>query len=132
MGQRIQHIAEVVFALMFIAIIALMNSNVLGIGNSVNAQLSRTYEATEMRELASFDNTMVTGSTVISAVKNYDNLYNYDMAIYVDGTPYGAAAGAKDYSYASTHIDPTSSFNASLEANSNGVTTGIRFTTASP
>lgn len=132
MGQRIEHIAGIVFAMMFIAILALMNSNVLGIGNSVNAQLSRTYEATEMRELASFDNTTVTGSTAISAIKNYDNLYNYNMAIYVDGTPYGAATGAKDYAYASTHIDPAASFNAVLDVNSNGVTTGIRFTTASP
>lgn len=128
MGQRIEHIAGIVFALMFIAILALMNSNVIGIGNSVNDQLSRTYEATEMRELASFDDTKVTGSTVISAIKNYDNLYHYDMEIYVDGESYGAAAGARDYAYASTHIDPTASFSAALEANANGVTNAIWFT----
>lgn len=50
------------------------------------------------------------------------------MEIYVDGESYGAAAGARDYAYASTHIDPTASFSAALEANANGVTNAIRFT----
>ena len=129
MGERIQHIAGIVMALAFIALLAMMNSSVLSIGTSVNDRLNRTSGMTEMHELQAFNDTRVTGTTVISAIKNYDNLYNYDMEIYVDGNPYGAADGAKNYSWAATHINPTASFEAKLNVNANGVTSGITFTT---
>lgn len=132
MGERIQHVAGIVFALMFVAILAMMNANVLGIGSSVNDRLARTYGMTEMHELQAFDETTVTGSTVISAIKNYDTLYDYNMVITVDGTNYGDTnAGYRSYAEAVRNISPTNSYTAELVTNSNGMTTGINFTRAS-
>lgn len=129
MGERIQHVAGIVFALMFVALLAMINSNVLGIGNSVNDRLERTYGTTEMHELLAFDDTRVTGSTVISAIKNYDSLYEYDMVINVEGDEYGDSdMGYHDYNYARSHISPADSYTAELDTNANGMTTGITFT----
>ena len=63
MGNRIQSIAGTIFALAFIAVMAMIQMNVLGIGNNINDQLARTNIATEMHELAAFDDTTVTGAT---------------------------------------------------------------------
>lgn len=123
MGERIQHIAGIVFALMFIAILAMINSSVLDIGGSVNDRLVRTYGVTEMHELQAFDDTTVTGATVRSAINNADVLYDYELEVWVDGTQYGD--GHADPS----SIRPDAMYEASLDINANGMTTGIRFTT---
>lgn len=136
MGERIQHSALIIFALAFIAILAMMNGTVRDIGSSVNGQLTRTYAATEMHELQAFDDTKVTGTTVISAIKNYNSLYSYDMGISVTtsrGTyTYGAGGAYGSYDVTnsgdSRYINPTKSFSASLAENANGVITGIEFT----
>lgn len=135
MGERIQHSALIIFALAFIAILAMMNGTVRDIGGSVNGQLTRTYAATEMHELQAFDDTKVTGTTVISAIKNYNSLYSYDMGIAVTtsrGTyTYGAGGTYDSYDVTnsgdSRYINPTKSFSAALVENGNGVITGIEF-----
>lgn len=137
MGSRIQSIAATCFALMFVALMALMQTNVLSIGNNVNDQLHRTNVNTEIHELAAFDDTTVTGATVISAIKNYQTLYRYDMTIVVKtkanaaGTSYGAGQANPDYTVTSPsnarYINPTKSFTATLKPNANGVLTTIEF-----
>lgn len=135
MGNRIQTVAGIIFALAFVAILAMMNTTVIDIGESVNGQLSRTYETTELQELKAFDDTTVTGATVISTIKNYDSLYTYDMTIKVKTgsttTTYGANGTYKKYTTTNAsdakYINPAKSYKATLESNANGVYTTISF-----
>lgn len=140
MAERIQHIAGIIFALAFVALLALLNTNAINIGQNVNRQLSRTSTASETYELQAFDGTTVTGATVISAIKNYDALTAYDMAISVvtkSGsvsvtTTYGAGGTYVKYDPtsqpANTRITPTKSFRAELVENINGILNGVKFT----
>lgn len=134
MGNRIQTVAGIIFALAFVAILSMMNTTVVDIGESVNGQLSRTYKTTELQELKAFDDTTVTGATVISTIKNHDSLYTYDMTIEVETgsttTTYGAggydkytATNASDAKY----INPAKSYKAELIQNENDVYTTIKF-----
>ena len=130
MSNRIQTIAEIIFALTFIAILALLSSGVLSFGQNVNNQISRTNAVTEMHELRAFDNTAVTGATVISAIRNYDSIYNYSLTITVSnsaGTKVYGTGGIESYDASTGFINPADSYRASLVYNSNDVVTGVLF-----
>lgn len=125
MSERIQEIAGIIFALAFVAILAMISTGVIDMGTSVNNRLSRSYADTEAYELQAFDDVKVTGSTVISAVNNRDNLYTIPLTITLNGneitstsTSYGAA----------NYVNSGASYNASLLVNANGVVYGIAFT----
>ena len=131
MSNRLQTIAEIIFALAFIAVLALISSGVLSFGQNVNQQISRTNAVTEMRELRAFDDTSVTGATVISAIRNYDSIYNYALTITVtnpSGTKTYGAGGTAAYDVSSNFINPTDSYKATLNYNTNDVVTGVVFT----
>lgn len=127
MSNRLQSIAEIVFALTFVGLLALICTGVLRFGGNVNQQITRTNAVTEMHELRAFDDTIVTGDTVISAIRNYDNIYEYDLTINVGSTVYGAG-GITSYDPSTGGISPTDSYSASLITNTNGIVTGIQFT----
>ena len=126
MGDRIQHIAGIIFALAFIAVLAMINVNVVGIGVDVNNKLSRSYADTEAYELQAFDQTKVTGSTVISAVNNRDNLYTTPLEVRLNGTTVTSVSTTPG---AANYVNSAASYNASLLVNSNGIVYGIAFTT---
>ena len=142
MGNRIQSIASMVFALAFVALLAILNTNILGIGQSVNKQLDNTHLAIQESSLNDFNDTLVTGQTVINTIKNRDRLYDYELQIIVkttDGgnTTYGPD-GEDSYDSNGTpvsdvnYISPVGSFKADIEYdnganNGNGIITGIVF-----
>lgn len=140
MAHRIQEVVSVIFALAFVSLLAMMNGNVIVIGQNVNRQLNRTSVAAESYELQAFNDTNVTGATVISAIKNFDALTNYELCIEVTTknsgaaitTTYGAGGTYRQYSPAAqpsnTRITPTKSFHATIAENINGVLTAIEFT----
>ncbi len=133
MSNRLQSIAEIIFALAFIAILSLIASGVFRFGGNVNEQIARTNAATELRELRAFDETTVTGETVLSAIRNHNSLYDYDLEInVVDGGSANYGAGGVPYVHGSSSpsISPASAYTAVLDKNSNGVVTGITFTKA--
>lgn len=125
MGDRIQQIAGIIFSLAFIAILAMINTSVLGFGANVNDRLTRSYAATEAYELEVFDDQKVTGSTVISAVNNRENLYTAPLVIQLNGaevTSTSTTPGAANY------VNSGASYTAELLENANGVIYGIAFT----
>ncbi len=126
MSNRLQSIAEIVFALAFIAILSMIASGVFKFGGNVNEQIQRTNAATELHELRAFDGTTVTGETVISAIRNHNTLYSYDLTITVGGTNYGA--GGTTFDITSGAVNPAAAYSATLDTNGNGVVTGITFT----
>ena len=111
------------FALVFIAIVSTMNSEVVRYGNAVNHRVNNQIVAAENYELQSFDGTLVTGDTVISAIKNQDTLYSTNLEISVNGTTYtrNDNLGA---------IGLANRYRAELVLNDNDIIVGVRFTSA--
>lgn len=127
MGSRIQTIAGIIFSLLFIAILATMNSTVLQFGSDVNRKVGNTLSVSQNYELDVFDGTKVTGDTVISAINNKDTITNgLQLNIIVDGT---TVTGA--YAESGITINPSTVYNAQLQRNLNDVVEAITFTAAS-
>lgn len=127
MGSRIQTIAGIIFSLLFIAILATMNSTVLQFGSDVNRKVGNTLSVSQNYELDVFDGTKVTGDTVISAINNKDTITNgLQLNIIVDGT---TVTGT--YAESGITINPSTVYNAQLQRNLNDVVEAITFTTAS-
>lgn len=133
MGSRIQKIAGIIFALMFVAVIAVLNTGILTLGTSANKQLSTTVNSTDSA-LAIYDQGVVSGSSVITAAKSPDKVCSTELTIYV------ATAGnssAKSYTKlapysasgvtAATTINNSANFDSYLCYNTNDVVTGILF-----
>lgn len=142
MGNRIQSIASMVFALAFVALLAILNTNILGIGQSVNKQLDNTHIAIQESTLNDFNDTLVTGQTVINTIKNRDKLYDYELQIIVKTANGGDTTYGPDGedSYDSNqisvsdadYINPVKSFKANIEYDNgtddgNNIVTGIVF-----
>ena len=121
MGERIQWIASVMFALAFVAILSVMNSNVMQFGNHVNNQVNNKISVAESYEVQTFDETVVTGDTVLSAIKNQDTLYTNKLSITVDGTEYGPTDNTNS-------ISLSKKYKASLQRNANDMIVGVSFT----
>lgn len=127
MGSRIQTIAGIIFSLLFIAILATMNSTVLQFGSDVNRKVGNTLSVSQNYELDVFDGTKVTGDTVISAINNKDTITNgLQLNIIVDGT---TVTGT--YAESGITINPSTVYNAQLQRNLNDVVEAITFTTES-
>jgi len=142
MGGRIQTIAKVIFALAFVAILALMNSGILNLGSNSNKKLNNTLSMTDSYELSTFENTVVTGDSVISAIRNCKNLSSstkLKVTVKTNSNTTGAAYGYTSTSsdtfndYTETDprdndfINPTAEFDATLDTNSNDIVTEIVF-----
>ena len=83
MGSRIQHIAFIVFALLFVAIIAVINTGILNMGTNANKTLSTTVQTSNSSTMELYNNTKIAGDTVAAAAKNPNSLANTSMTIYV-------------------------------------------------
>lgn len=123
MSSRIQTIAGIIFSLVFIAVLATMNSSVLQFGSNVNRRVSNTVSVSQHYELDVFDGTQVTGDTVISAINNKDTLTSgLQLNIIVDGT---TVTGT--YTDSGLTINPNTVYNATLQRNLNDVITAVSF-----
>lgn len=139
MGSRIQHIAFIVFALLFVAIIAVINTGILNMGTNANKTLSTTVQTSNSSTMELYNDARISGDTVASAAKNPNSLANTAMKIYVvtkathvmptnketglydNDNKYQAKSGADNY------INSSAQFESHLLQNGNGVTSGILF-----
>lgn len=126
MGHRIETMASVIFALLFIGILSTMYGTVNRYGSEVNRKVGNTVSVAENYELLAFDGTKVTGDTVISAINNRNSLSSkLTLRITVDGREVPG-----DYASLGETINPSTIYNATLEKNANDVIETIAFTTA--
>lgn len=123
MGERIQWVAAMLFSLAFVALLSTMNSSVLHYGANVNNRVNNQLVVSESYELQSFDDTLVTGDTVRSAIKNQDTIYTNKLAITVNGQSYSASSNVNN-------ISLTQTYRASIVRNTNNIITGISFRNA--
>lgn len=133
MGSRIQHIAFIVFALLFVAIIAVINTGILNMGTNANKTMSTTVQTSNSSTLELYNNTTISGDTVANAAKNPDSLANTSMKVFVvtkdqntqktynNGDKYKAKSGDPSY------INSSAQFQSYLCENDNGVVSGILF-----
>lgn len=121
MSERIQWVASIIFALAFVALLSVMNMDVLHYGANANNRVNNQIAVSESYELQNFDGTVVTGDTVRSAVKNQDTMYTSNLEIVVDGTTYPAGSNTDS-------IGLSSKYTAELVRNANDIITGVEFT----
>lgn len=121
MSERIQWVASIIFALAFVALMSVMNMDVLHYGANVNNRVNNQIAVSESYELQNFDGTTVTGDTVKSAIKNQDTLYTSNLEIVVDGTTYPVGSNTDS-------ISLSSKYTATLVRNGNDIITGVEFT----
>lgn len=126
MAHRIEIMASVIFALIFLGIMSMMYGTVNRYGSEVNRKVGNTVSVAENYELLAFDGTKVTGDTVISAINNRNSLSSkLTLRITVDGREVPG-----DYASFGETINPSTIYNATLEKNANDVIETIAFTTA--
>lgn len=139
MNKKIITIAGIVFALIFVVLLAVMMGTITNKANSANTKLVDTLEMTDNSSLDSYaTGTIVKGESVVSAIKNVKSIGgNYKLTItvttksntasygYVSSstiTPYNQSDSTKpDY------INPSASFVVTQNKNSNQVITGLTF-----
>ena len=123
MEHRIQVIAGIIFSLVFVGILSTMNTTVLRFGTDVNRKVGNTVAVSENYELRAFDDTRVSGDTVISAINNRDTLgSNVRLDIQVDGV---GVTGT--YAESGLSINPNTVYAATLLRNDNDVIQTISF-----
>ena len=132
MGDRIQKIAGIIFALAFIGILAAMNQQVIRFGQNTNRQVNQTATASVSYELEPFNGTIVSGDTVISAIKNRNTLTSANLSIKVENSygnveEYNDNGGLNRYDPSTGGIGPQDRYEASLNTNANGVVSEIFF-----
>ena len=134
MGGRVQKIAFIIFALLFVAIMAVLNTSVLNMATSANKTLTTTVTTSDSSSLNVYDNTSVYGSTVQDCAKKPDGIISSALYVFVrtsgsDG--YACYNTGNEYNNNnagdSDYINPNSMFHSNLITNSNGVTCGILF-----
>lgn len=134
MGGRVQKIAFIIFALLFVAIMAVLNTSVLNMATSSNKTLTTTVSTSDSSSLDVYDNTTVYGSTVQECAKKPDGIVSSSLHVFVGtaGTDqYKEYFGKDTYNISNAgdvnYINPNAMFNSNLISNSNGVTVGILF-----
>ena len=121
MSERIQWVAGIIFALAFVALLSMMNMDVLRYGASVNSRVNNQIAVSESYEMQSFDGTVVTGDTVKSAIKNQNTMYTHNLEIKVDNVVYPVNSNTDS-------IGLSTKYTATLITNPNGIITGVEFT----
>ena len=135
MGSRVQKIAFLIFALMFVAIMAVLNTSILTLGTSSNEQLTSVV-ASDDSALSVYDDTTVYGSTVINAAKAPDSVTSSPLDIIVVTAAGGNATytSEADEQYNVTdpsdtnYINRSAKFQSTVQYNDNGVASSITFT----
>lgn len=74
MNKKIITIAEIVFALIFVVILAVIMGTITNKGNSANTKLVDTLEMTDGMSLQNYDGTQVKGGAVVNAIRNGKSL----------------------------------------------------------
>lgn len=98
MEHKIITIAAIVFALVFVLILAVMMGTITNKANTANTQLSDTLNMTGGTGLERYDNTEVNGQTVIDACKNASAIGgNTKLIIAVQTTASGSSYAIYGY-----------------------------------
>lgn len=85
MNKKIITIAGIVFALIFVVLLAIMMGTITNKTNSANTKLVDTLEMSDGMDLANYENTMIKGSSVENAIKNGKSLGgNLKLFFYVE------------------------------------------------
>ena len=135
MNQKIIDIAKIVFALIFVVLLAVMMGTISSKGNAANTQLVDTLEMSGGLSLDSYNNTYIKGGAVENALKNGKSVGGETKLFYIvitgadeDGTIYGYGASSGDTKFSNmtyaddgksvtTTVYPSKTFN-SYTANS--------------
>lgn len=136
MGSRVQKIAFLIFALMFVAIMAVLNTSILTLGTSANDQLT-TVVASDDSTLSVYDDTTVYGTTVLNCAKAPNSVYSNPLTVTVvtaaddTQTDYtGDSYYGMDESPAPSdpeYINRNAKFESQLHYNDNGIVDQIIF-----
>lgn len=141
MNKKIITIAGIVFALIFVVLLAVMMGTITTKANSANSKLVDTLEMTDNTSLSIYDGTTVKGESVTNAIKNVKQIgsgiklhitvktkdgttahYGYDDSTYKE-TPNTNVPDLGDDGY----INPSGNFSSELDPDANGVVKGIKF-----
>lgn len=141
MNKKIITIAEIVFALIFVILLALFMSTISSKGNSANTQLINTLEQTSNTGTSSYDGVEMKGEAVKNAIKNIKTIggdTKLEVKVHTLDDPEGASYGyignettltpyegitAKDPQY----INPNADFKSTLIYNNNDIVIAIHF-----
>lgn len=155
MNKKIITIAGIVFALIFVVLLAVMMGTITTKANSANSKLVDTLEMTDNTSLSIYDDTTVKGESVLNAIKNVKQIgsgtkleitvvtgngktdyYGYTTKAKTENLPEGEKKN--DFSVTprtSTpsnanndyYINPSANFKSTLDPNDNDVVIGIKF-----
>lgn len=138
MGSRVQKIAFLIFALMFVAIMAILNTSILTLGSSANSQLTATVTSNDS-SLSIYDQNSVYGSSVISCAKKPSEVGSTIQTVivftkddnagyaYTDTNSYKADKHGSSYGTAEGLVNNTAKFDSYLCYNANNICTGVLF-----
>lgn len=155
MGQKIITIAAIVFALVFVLILAVMMGTITNKANTANTQLADTLNMTDATGLDRYDNVTLKGESVVDACKSGSTIGGDTRLFMVVETKdgqnkvygYGTSGGGGDLtpsvsaqsaekwtSYNLTNssdpgfINRSAEFSSELVRNKNNIVVGILFT----
>lgn len=141
MGQKIITIAAIVFALVFVLILAVMMGTITNKANTANTQLADTLNMTANTGVDQYNNVVLKGESVISAIKNVKTIGG-DLKLKVtvktgmntSGQSYGYLDDGSFAEYKplpssdNNYISPSSEFQSEVVNNANDIATEIVFT----
>lgn len=145
MNKKIITIAGIVFALIFVIILAVMMATITNKAENANVKLVDTLDANDAQSIQAYEDGEVKGETVIGAIKNIksiggqykvqvivhtklnsptvtNGLATIGLGVYDKDNQYTAPAqSAKDY------INPKAEFSTKVNRNENNVPVSIEF-----
>lgn len=133
MGGRVQKIAFIIFALLFVAIMAVLNTSVLNMATGANKTLTTTVSTSDSSSLDVYNDADVYGSTVQNCATKPSSIISSSISVFVRT---GGDDSYREYTAKGTYKEPSSSkafintnamFHSNLITNANGVTVGILF-----
>lgn len=138
MGDKLVTIAKIMFALVFIIVLAEIFTQVITFGNRSNRQLQAIENNVIEAELAPYDDTIVSGDVVIATINKLQISRNGTKMEYtVDSVNYGYTSSSDYVTYDTSKdasdanfISPVANYHAELNRNANGVVIGVDFTSS--
>lgn len=151
MNKKIITIAGIVFALIFVVLLAVMMGTITTKANSANSKLVDTLEMTDNTSLSIYDGTTVKGESVTNAIKNVKQIgggIKLEITVttkdghtrYYGYTDHKNPDDKSSVSYLETpntnipdlggdgYINPSGNFSSELDSDKNDVVKGITFT----
>ena len=96
MNKKIITIAEIVFALIFVVLLAVFMATINSKGNAANTQLVNTLDSTGTTSTQSYNGTTVKGSTVTTALDNFKSIGGDNKITMVVTTKMGSINKTED------------------------------------